>query len=246
MINLVITQARTGSTRLPGKTMKKILGKEMILRFVDRVLAAKKVDNLIVATTVNPNDDCLVELTESYDPRCTVFRGSEADVLDRYYQAAKAFEATAGEKPLILRITSDCPLIDPAVIDLLLDEYYKAPSDYLSNRLLDSRSWPHGMDVEIFTFQALEKAWKEAVVASHREHVTSYILESPQKFSLREVSHDRDLSAYRVTVDFPEDLEFVRNVFTELFEADPKFSMYDIISLVETKPELYVNRLHAQ
>jgi spore coat polysaccharide biosynthesis protein SpsF len=236
--NIVIIQARTGSTRLPGKVLLKILGKEILLHLIDRVITAKKVDHVIIATTINPADNIIVDLVNNYHKNVSVFRGSEEDVLDRYYQAALSVEEADPEKINIIRITSDCPLIDPRVIDMHIAEFGKKEVDYLSSRI-EKRSWPHGMEVEVFKFTTLYEAWKNATKPVEREHVTPFIyLTSRNKFKLFELSHFEDLSHLRFTLDYWEDYLFIKVVYEKLYPRNPMFTFSDILDLLDHEREL--------
>ena len=242
--NIVISQARTGSTRLPNKVLLKILGKEILLHLIDRVLAAKTVDHMIIATTDNPDDDVIVDLVKDYDKKVSVFRGSENDVLDRYYQAAQAVKDNFEDTPNIIRITSDCPLIDPEVVDLHISEFQQKKVDYLSSRI-EKRTWPHGMELEIFTFEALKEAWQNAKEASEREHVTPYIyMNAREKYKLYEFRFKEDLSHYRLTIDYIEDYNFINKIFENLYPINPTFGLSDIINLLRENPEL--TRINAE
>jgi spore coat polysaccharide biosynthesis protein SpsF len=236
--NVVISQARTGSTRLPNKVLLKILGKEILLHLIDRTLAAETVDHMIIATTDNSNDDVIVDLVKNYHKKVSIFRGSEEDVLDRYYQAALAVKGRFGDDMNIIRITSDCPLIDPRVIDLHVREFEKRNVDYLSSRIT-KRTWPHGMELEIFTFAALETAWRNAKTLYEREHVTPYIYQTNAKdFRLYEFALASDLSGLRFTLDYPEDFRFIETIYQNLYPEDPLFSMQSILNLLTNKPEI--------
>jgi len=236
--NLVISQARTGSTRLPNKVLMKILGKEILLHLIDRVLAANTVDHMIIATTDNPKDDVIVDLVQNYHNQVSVFRGSEEDVLDRYYQAALGVKNDFDGNLNIIRITSDCPLIDPKVIDLHVHEFEKRDVDYLSSRI-NQRTWPHGMELEIFTFESLKKAWQHATQPSDREHVTPYIyMTAGESFNIYELPYCENLSHYRLTVDFIEDYQLIKTIFEKLYPQHPLFDLDDIIKLLRDHPEL--------
>jgi len=236
--NIVISQARTGSTRLPNKVLLKILGKEILLHLIDRVIAAKSVDHMIIATTENQKDNEIVDLVRNYHERVSVFRGSEEDVLDRYYQAALSVEDRFGPNPNIIRITSDCPLIDPKVIDLHVREFEQRDVDYLSSRIT-KRTWPHGMEAEIFTFKTLEKAWQNAQEAFEREHVTPYIYHThADEFHLYELAYSDDLSHLRFTLDYPEDYEFIKAIFNHLYPDDSLFSFQDILRFIRMNGKL--------
>lgn len=236
--DIVISQARTGSTRLPDKVLLKILGKEILLHFIDRVIAADTIDHLIIATTENPKDDKIVDLVKDYHEKVSAFRGSEEDVLDRYYKAALAVKNKFGDDINIIRITSDCPLIDPKVIDLHVKEFEKRSVDYLSSRIT-KRTWPHGMELEIFTSDALKKAWENAKERFEREHVTPYIYQKHEKdFHLYELAFTKDLSGLRFTLDYPEDFRFIEKIYENLYPKDPLFSLQSILDLLTNNPEL--------
>ncbi len=230
---VAIIQARMGSTRLPGKVLLDIAGKPMLLRVVERVRAAACVDEVVVATSVNPCDDPVQSLCAALGIKC--FRGSERDVLDRYYRSAEWIGAD-----VVARITADCPLVDPAVIDLVISAYLKGGVDYASNRRyrddVVSNIYPDGLDAEVFSFAALERAWLEARLASEREHVTPYIWKNPRAFRTLSVGDEADLSGLRWTVDEGADLEFVRLVYQRL--GDRLFGMREVLALLAAAPEL--------
>ena len=224
-----IIQARMGSTRLPQKVTKNLAGEPVLVRGVNRVKRAKTIDEVIVATTVKPQDDVLVSLCAQYGWPC--YRGSEDDVLDRYYQAACAHRAK-----VVVRITSDCPLIEPEIIDLVVQTYLDGQPglDYVSNTL-PPRTFPRGLDTEVMSFAALERAWQQDKDPAWREHVTPYIYRTPDQFNVRSVTSPRDYSDMRWTVDTPEDLEFVRRVYAH-FGYD-QFSWRDVLALLTQHPE---------
>ncbi|HHV53121.1 MAG TPA: NTP transferase domain-containing protein [Synergistaceae bacterium] len=233
MERAAIIQARMGSTRLPGKALKDICGKSMLERVVERVKKTKTIDGLIIATTVREEDDQIVAECEKIG--VPVFRGDPEDLLDRYYQCAKRYGVQN-----VIRITSDCPLIEPEVIDLVVGKFFEVKPDYASNTL-PPRTYPRGLDVEIFSFDALELAWREDKDPAWREHVTPYIYRHPEKFKLHAVTNDVDYSYMRWTVDTPEDLVLVRKIY-EHFENDA-FSWHDVIKLLENHPEwLEINK----
>ena len=235
---LVITQARTASTRLPKKILLKIFEKEILLHFLDRVLAAEKVDHIIVATTDQPADQSIVDLVQSYHPHISLFRGSEEDVLDRYYQAALKFCEDNTAEWDIIRITSDCPLIDPLLIDRHISVFDSAPVDYLSSRI-QRRTWPHGMELEIFTFAALQTAWQQAVDKYEREHVTPFIYHShAQDFTLAELTADKNWSDIRLTLDYWEDYLLIRAIYEKLYPQNPRFGWTDILNLLQQDKQL--------
>ena len=231
MIGAII-QARMSSTRLPGKVLREINGKPMLIYMLERVAAAKKLDKVVLATTIDPSDDPIVELCAEHKILC--YRGSLEDVLDRYYQAAKEVGADT-----VVRLTADCPLIDPKMIDCMIDIYKDGQYDYVANTTPPKWTVPEGMDVEIFSFENLERIWRETTEASDREHVTFYMWQNPQIFSVFRYDLDRDLSKYRLTVDYPEDLKLVNAIVSELHSKSPLFSMEEIVEFLNNHPEVY-------
>ncbi len=225
---VVIIQARMGSTRLPGKVMKDLRGQTVLARVVARVRRAREVGEVVIATTHRPEDDVIVEECRRLAVR--VFRGEVNDVLDRYYQAAKQEGAEA-----IVRITSDCPLIEPVVTDATIRAFLERRPDYASNVL--RRTYPRGLDTEIMTWEALARSWRQAKEPYQREHVTPYIYENPDQFTLHSVQGETDYSGHRWTVDEPEDLAFLRAVYEGL-EDDDCFSWEDVLALLEREPGL--------
>ena len=235
---LAIIQARSSSTRLPGKVLMKIEDKTMLEHVCDRVLASKLVDEVLVATTMNRLDLAIIKLCAEKGIR--VYAGSENDVLDRFYQVAKIIKPAN-----ILRITADCPIVDPANIDKVIAEHLKSGADYTGNTV-GKETYPDGQDSEIFTFEALKKSWKEAVLASEREHVTQYIKKNDTVFKIVGVESKVDLSEHRWTVDGQEDLDFIREVNRELYPKDPVFSMEEVLNLLKTKPQLSKINYHIE
>jgi spore coat polysaccharide biosynthesis protein SpsF len=223
-----IVQARMASTRLPGKVLLDIVGSMPMLAVVlDRARRAGTVDEVIVATSDSTGDDPISDLCRRAGTRC--FRGSEDDVLDRYYRAAAWAKAD-----VIVRLTADCPLLDPAVIDLVVSSFNAGTDDYVSNTL--ERTYPDGLDTEVFSFGALARAWSEAGLTSEREHVTPYIWKHPDRFRIRNVASPVDLSAHRWTVDTPQDLQLVRAVYERIQRT--VFGMADVVRLLETDPQI--------
>ena len=218
-----------GASRLPGKVLLTVQDKTILEHVVARVSRAATVSTVVIATTVGEGDLPIVDLARSLD--IDVFCGSENDVLDRYYRAAKRFEAAH-----IIRITADCPLIDPGIVDLVVREYFTKKADYCSNIL--EETFPDGEDVEVFSSEALETAWTQAELLSEREHVTPYIRNHPEMFSLVNVRNPEDLSAMRWTLDEPEDLEFIRAVLERLLPRGDEYSMADVIALLRENPEI--------
>jgi spore coat polysaccharide biosynthesis protein SpsF (cytidylyltransferase family) len=217
------------STRLPGKVLMDIKGRPMLWHVVHRVCQSKLLDETLVATSDNALDDSIAEFCEQEGIRC--FRGSEGDVLDRYHQAARWVGAHA-----IVRVTADCPLIDPVVLDKVVAVYLDGEYEYVSNAL--ERTYPDGLDTEVFSFKALEKAWREATLSSEREHVTPYIWKNEEISRLRQVIQEPDLSSFRWTVDEPEDMQFVRKVYDHLYQPGEIFLMQDVVKLLEGHPGL--------
>jgi spore coat polysaccharide biosynthesis protein SpsF len=254
---VAIIQARMGSSRLPGKVLLDIAGKPMIQHVIERTQRAQALDAVLVATTSDEADRPVSDFCDSMG--VTYTRGSPHDVLDRFYQAAKVHEAD-----IIVRITADCPLIDPALIDQtvrLITEHRSLNIGFACNRLPPpfTRSFPIGLDVEACTFAALERAWKDAREPFHREHVMPYIYEgvalateyrspntehqslvtgiSPRGFRIAQLHHQPDYGSLRWTVDTPEDLAFVREVFARLRDK-PDFNWYHVLDILRNEPAL--------
>jgi spore coat polysaccharide biosynthesis protein SpsF len=236
-LNIVtIIQARMGSTRLPGKIMEEILGKPVILWDLDRVSLSKLIDEIVVAIPYGKENDVIVDTIKEYNDKIIIARGSEKDVLDRYYQAAVQTNAD-----VVVRITSDCPLIDSVVIDNVIEQFLDNDCDYCSNSL--TRTYPRGLDTEVFSFKSLETAWNEAKKDYEREHVTPYIIENPDKFKLLNVANDIDLSHLRWTLDTKEDFEFISVVYKRIYTKKQLFLMDDVLELLDREPELIdINR----
>ena len=230
MKTVIINQARMGSTRLPGKIMKQVLGKPLLAYQVERLKRVKAAQGIVVATTEESPDDVIVELCDKLT--ISTFRGSEEDVLSRYYGAAQQENAE-----VVVRVTSDCPLIDPAVIDRVVDEYlnHSSECDYVANTI--ERTYPRGMDCEIFSFSALEQAHRGATRKADREHVTSFIYGRPGEFRVRGVTYSSDQSAHRWTVDTPEDFELVRRIIEALYPHKPQFTLEDCLDLLRQHPD---------
>ena len=229
---VAIVQARMGSERLPGKVLADIHGKPMLIRVVERAARADSVNSVVVATSTEARDDAIEQACVVQGIR--VFRGDPVDVLDRTYQAAR--EARAD---VIVRITGDCPLIDPGLIDEAVQAFMTAdpPVDFVANRLPDQRTYPIGTDVEVCSLAALERAWKEASLPPQREHVTPYLYEEPDRFRTLLLRHDLDLSHFRWAVDEEPDLEFVRVVYSK-FDSDEHFTWLEVVALLENEPLL--------
>ena len=229
---LAIIQARMSSSRLPGKVLRDICGKSMLERVLDRVRLARQVDRILVATTTDPSDDVLVEKCSELQVDC--HRGSMQDVLDRFYQAARGFEPR-----YVARITADCPVIDPGLIDetILVCENKKV--DFAATRLPPpfQRTYPIGLDVETVTFNALERAWQEAKLPAEREHVFPYIYDEPDRFRIEILNCEGDHGDQRWTVDTAEDLELIQKIYDH-FLPRIDFTWNEILALIESEPEL--------
>src|SRR5438270_5909567 len=217
-----------GSTRLPGKVLKDLGGQSVLARVVARLRRSRLIHELLVATTDLPADDAIV--AECNCLSVQAFRGDQDDVLDRYFRAAQSVEAD-----LVVRITSDCPLIDPEITDKTVAAFLQAQPDYASNAL--TRTYPRGLDTEVISFKALARAWHEARKPYEREHVTPFIYEHPDEFKVLSVTGDEDLSGNRWTVDTAEDMEFVRAIYSR-FQASDAFSWRDVIDLLRREPQL--------
>ena len=244
---IAIIQARMSSSRLPGKVLLDIAGEPMLARVVARASKATSLDQVLVATTTDASDDPVAACCDSMGISYT--RGSLHDVLDRYYQAASQTRAD-----IVVRITGDCPVIDPVLIDNCINALLKGSFDFTCNRLPPpfTRTYPIGLDTEVCTFAALEKAWNEATETFHREHVMPYLYEgvelkavsdgisegvSQRGFKIAQLHHDPDYGYMRWTVDTPEDLEFMRQIYRR-FDGRDDFSWRDVLDLIQREPEL--------
>ncbi len=230
---VIITQARTGSTRLPAKVLKKIGQLTMLEIHLQRALLTKNADEVVLATTDDSKDDAIAEIGKKSG--LCVYRGSETDVLDRYYQAAKMSNAD-----VVVRITSDCPLNDAQLIDRLIQEHLTQEKDFTSN--IVDRYFPDGLDIEIFNFEALEKAWKEAKEQKDREHVTYYIWQNSDLvgksiFTAHNViTEDKtNYSDFRLTLDYPEDFQLFEKLITKLGTNRP---WLDYVTFLQQHPEV--------
>ena len=211
-------QARTGSTRLPGKVFYKFGDRTMLELILDRVKSVEKIDTVAVLTTNEKSDDPIEQFCRSKS--VPYFRGSNEDVLSRFYFGAKFFM-----KPrVIIRVTSDCPFIDPKVIDEMLEYFYTSNLEYLANTVPPPGTYPDGLDVEIFTFDALEKAYFSARLPSEREHVTFYLWKT-NKFNTERYDYSIDLSNLRLTVDYYEDYRLLKNLYEKLISVHPNYSL---------------------
>lgn len=196
----------------------------MLLRQIERVRRAGKIDALLVATSLDPSDEPIEEICNEHQLKC--FRGSLDDVLDRFYRAAGPFMPDH-----VVRLTGDCPLADPELIDEVISFHLQGEFDYTSNAL--EPTYPDGLDVEVFRFSCLEKAWDEAKLLSQREHVTLFMYSNPDRFKIGSFKGNSDLSCLRWTVDEPPDLDFVTRVYEALYPPNPLFTTGDILAFLE-------------
>jgi len=252
LTTVAIIQARMTSSRLPGKVLLDLSGQPMLVRVVERTRRARSLQQVVVATTTDATDDAIENLCRERGYPC--YRGSVHDVLDRYYQAARRYGAE-----IVVRITADCPVIDPTVIDRTVQAFLgsgsdqpwpftpadvsallsRLPYDFAANRLPPpwGRTYPIGLDVEVCTFAALEVAWREAILPHQREHVMPFFYENPERFRILLVNHDVDYGGLRWTVDTPQDLELLRQIYAH-FGGRDDFSWLDVLALFERHPEL--------
>lgn len=231
MKNAVIMQARVGSSRLHAKVLKELCHKTVLEHDVERIRQAKTVDDIIIATTTNPEDVAIVEVAQKCGAK--VFRGSEQDVLDRYYQAAKQYEVEQ-----VIRITSDCPLIDPFIIDEVVHCYEQQQCDIITNvpNEWETMSYPRGLDLEMFSFVWLEKAWREATDPYDREHVSPFIYDHAKNRYY--YKYEKDYSQYRWTLDTPEDWEVIRKIYEHFYHGEHNFYFLDVVQYMEEHPEI--------
>jgi spore coat polysaccharide biosynthesis protein SpsF len=226
-----VVQARMGSSRLPGKTLEDIAGRPMLGRLVDRARAIAGVEQVVIATTDGAADQAILRFAEAEGlPAST---GSEQDVLDRVYRAVTRFGVS-----VVVRVTPDCPMLDPEVSGRVLAEFRRLEGrvDYVSN--VHPPTFPDGLDTEVFSRRALETAWREARLPSDREHVTPFIWRQPERFRLANIAHAEDLSSQRWTVDTAADLAFARSVYDAIGGSGRMFGMADVLGLLAANPDL--------
>ncbi|MNW42969.1 3-deoxy-manno-octulosonate cytidylyltransferase [compost metagenome] len=234
---VAIVQARMGSTRLPGKVMNTIKDKTVLGHVIARLKKVKEIDEIVIATTKLSQDDIIEK--EAHLHGVSVYRGSEQDVLARYYEAACEYQANH-----IVRITSDCPLIDPGVTSKIVDFYLNHSFDYVSNCIV--RSYPRGLDTEVFSYKSLERASKETTLQEQREHVTPYIYQNRSLFSVYDFIGEHDHSYYRWTVDTIEDFKLVSAIYDELYEEDFCFGWDKTLELMKQNPTLSLINSHIE
>lgn len=234
---VAIIQARMGSTRLPGKILKEVNGRPLLSYQLERLSLSKYINQIVIATTIKEQDDIIEEFC--INQTVPVYRGPESDVLARYYEAALKFKPE-----IIVRITSDCPIIDSQVVDRTIQHFIEHDFDYVSNTV--ERTYPRGMDTEVFSFEALQKAYQESFLNRDREHVTAYFYSNPEKFNIGSVRNETDYSKYRWTVDTVEDFELIRLIIEKLYNENPYFSMNEVINLMEQNPNWYKMNAHIE
>lgn len=239
MKTVAIIQARMGSTRLPGKIMMELKGKTVLNHVIERVQLSREIDEIIVATTILEEDNIVEVEAKRYGAK--VFRGSSENVLDRYYQAAISSNADH-----IIRITSDCPLIDPIILNELVQKYNESNCEIATNvgKKIEDRTFPRGLDAEIFSFQTLQQAYEKAFFAYQREHVTPYIYEHSSKVKL--VKNSIDYSMYRWTLDTPEDFELISEIYERLYFGKHDFYLSDIVNIFKQEETLNTINMHIQ
>jgi len=228
---IAIIQARMGAERLPGKVLMDIVGRPMLWHIINRVRHSKYINKIIIATTTNKDDDQIENFCKTYN--IDFYRGNEDDVLDRYYQAAELWNTD-----IIVRITSDCPLIDSEVIDKVIHSYLKNKNNFNGSGNTIKRTYPRGLDTEVISFSTLERVWNDAKKDYQREHVTIYIYEHLDQFKMCSVENKENLSSFRWTVDEEKDLEFVRTIYKKLYQERKIFLMRDVLRLLEREPYL--------
>ncbi len=230
MTTAIIVQARMNSSRLPGKIFLPVMGRPILEYQFERLKRVRAADKIVIATTENPVDQVIVDLALRHGFHC--FRGSETDVLSRYYHAAREVGATT-----VVRCNSDCPLIDPEVVDLIITTYKRQEHfyDYVSNIL--QPTFPTGMHTEVFSIESLATAYFNARDELDREHVTPFIYNSQNNFRLKNVALDQDLSWHRWTLDYPEDFELISLIYKAIYPKNPQFLMSDILLLLHKHPE---------
>lgn len=222
-------QARSSSSRLPGKILKPIMGVAMLARQIERVLRSERIDKLVLATSSLEEDQAVADLAASAGVAC--YRGSLDDVLDRMYQAVAPYNPD-----LVVRLTGDCPLADWVVIDKVIGFAQAGGYDYASNTL--KPTWPDGLDVEVVRFAAFQTAWREATTTLDREHVMPFLYRNAERFKLGNLVNDIDLSGLRWTVDEPADFAFVTQIYEALYPANAAFSTTDILSYLASHPDV--------
>jgi spore coat polysaccharide biosynthesis protein SpsF len=237
---IIITQARMTSIRLPGKIARKVLGKTLLEHHLERLERSKLKSRIVVATTENDSDNIISEICNSLN--VGVYRGVEHDVLARYYYAAVKFDAD-----IVVRVTSDCPLIDPEIVDKTIRRYLELEPDidYVSNCRL-KQTYPRGLDTEVFSFDSLKKGFEEACFPFEREHVTPFIWQNPERFKLGNIEHETDLSYHRWTVDTAEDFELIKLMISACYPSDPAYGLAACLDQFQQNPDWTKINNHVQ
>lgn len=236
MNTVAIIQARMGSSRLPGKVLRPLLGKPMLAHIVERVRAAQGIDNVVVATSDKTIDQAIIDFCA--DAQIDCFAGDETDVLDRFYRAAASQQAER-----VLRITADCPLADPELIAQLIEFFAAGELDYAAVAtgagavFMKGGRYPDGYDAECMRMSALKRAWEESSVATDREHVTPYLWRQPEVFAQAKLESDHDYSSLRLTVDNEEDFALIRKIYEALYSAERHFQLADVINFINEHPD---------
>ena len=228
-----------GSSRLRGKVLMELYGKPLLEFMYHRVNKSKLIDKIIIATTTKKTDNPIIDLCKKN--KIIYYRGSENDVLDRYYEAAKTFKPKN-----IIRLTADCPLSDPALIDKTIELFNNKKVDYASNTVPPNlKKYPDGSDVEVFSFKALELAWKKAIDKKEREHVTFYFWKSKNSFSTAMLDNENDWGKYRITVDYEEDIKAVKKIIKIIKSKNQFGSIEEVVKVLEENPEIHnINSMH--
>ncbi len=234
---IVTIEARMGSTRLPGKVLKEVCGKPLLQHMIERLRRSEKVDDVVVATTVNPKDNAIEALCHKI--ACSYYRGSENDITQRLIDTAKHFEAD-----LIVQTTGDCPLHDPFVIDEAVTAYLGSKVEYVSNRLV--RTYPTGLDTQVYSPKVLQKVTERTQDATDREHGSYYIYTHPKEFTMKNFSSSQlKCPEKRWCLDYPEDFTLIQKVYEALYPTNPTFDTFDILRFLEKNPELEkINQMH--
>ena len=235
MNTVAIIQARMGSSRLYGKVLRKVGGRELLEVMILRVMQSKLLDNVVIATTTHSRDDIIVEFCCARG--VNVFRGPEENVLERYYQVAKKLKAVT-----VVRMTADCPLIDPEIIDLTIKAHLESGADYTGNQI--KRTFPRGLDVEVMKFSALEDARNHATKDFEREHVTPFIYTHSERFKLKSFESEKDMGHHRWTVDTDEDFALIKCVFKHFQGRETEIRIDEIYDFVEANPDVFSLNSH--
>ena len=234
---IAILQARMGSSRLPNKVLRKIKGKTLLELYINRVKQSRLIDKIVIATTTRSGDDAIKEIASKLGIEC--FRGSENDLLDRYYQCAKKYHAD-----VVVRFTPDDPFVDYQVVDKAVQIFKDNQVDFVTNHF--HPTYPEGLDIEIYSIDALEKSWKEAKLLSEREHVFPYIQNHQDQFKIINFEQDEDYSHLRWTIDYECDYEMTKAIYDYLYEKKPLFLQKDILELLENLPEISEINAHIE